>query len=184
MTKPSETYWTFFDIVVIFRDWWRTYLILFYDKYILFVWKSCWQYSNNCLFLNQQIIKITEKEKQKNKTPSKMELFARIVNKWKPLTIFTIKPILDKWLGSEYTFCYYSKHNSLNENSLGRRDFFLCHCIFFFKIKSCQIKHIAVMPRHSDILMTMVRMINFSTQTKCPPHNNLVITFIQSFTYI
>ena len=34
---------------------------------------------------------------------SKMESFAKIVNGFKPLTIFAKLSILDVWLGSEYT---------------------------------------------------------------------------------
>ena len=41
----------------------------------------------------------------------KMELFAKIVNTWKPLTIFAKNSILDIWQGSEYVsmdLSYYS----------------------------------------------------------------------------
>ena len=34
---------------------------------------------------------------------SKMELFAKIVNSFQPVTIFAKSSILDIWLGSEYT---------------------------------------------------------------------------------
>ena len=33
---------------------------------------------------------------------SKMERFAKVVNVWKPLNIFTKRSILDSWKGSEY----------------------------------------------------------------------------------
>ena len=58
-------------------------------------------------------IKISETFSEPSQT-SKTELFAKIINNWKPLTIFTKSSILDVRLGSEYA----SELNWLNWISL------------------------------------------------------------------
>ena len=58
--------------------------------------------------MKKQAASLILKEREKltdlqSSQTSKMELFAKIVNGWKPLFIFTKGSILDLWLGSEYT---------------------------------------------------------------------------------
>ena len=65
-----------------------------------------WSVSSKCIFITLNKLLVMRRwslhaYSEASRT-SKMELIAKIVNGWKPLTVFAKRFILDVWLGSEY----------------------------------------------------------------------------------
>ena len=74
--------------------------------------------------------------------PSKMELYKKKVNIWKPLTIFTKSSILDAWQGSGFTsdkyllrhFIRYLLLQRCQNNFRQAPEFFLTYCVEYEQV--------------------------------------------------
>ena len=84
---------------------------------------------------------------------SKMERFAKIVNSWKPLTIFAQRYILDVWQNSEYTFGM-SLYVHIFVSKTLKSSYVGSLFSYSFKVMSFQVIYAEIETRHSFIYRT------------------------------
>ena len=114
-------------------------------KKLQLVWDFVKVIKEKVLLLTSQLHAFTEKYPKQNMEKqnleaylepcqtSKMELFAKIVNDWKPLSIFAKRSILEFWPGSEYSSGISSgRHVPYFGHERKHVDYETCICLFLY----------------------------------------------------